>query len=57
MTGLVTEVEWQGPRRGFDRAVLLAHGAGSDMHGTALVAVADALARTEAFLIRHLGAP
>ena len=27
-----------------DRAVLLAHGAGSDMHGAALVAVADALA-------------
>jgi predicted alpha/beta-hydrolase family hydrolase len=43
-TTLVTEYEWQGPKRGADRAVLLAHGAGSDMHGAALVAVADALA-------------
>ena len=41
---LVTEYEWQGPKRGIDRAVLLAHGAGSDMHGAALRAVADALA-------------
>jgi predicted alpha/beta-hydrolase family hydrolase len=45
---LVTEYEWQLPRRGTarlrDRAVLLAHGAGSDMHGAALVAVSDALA-------------
>jgi uncharacterized protein len=41
---LVTEYEWQGPKRGYDRAVLLAHGAGSDLHGAALVAVADALA-------------
>jgi hypothetical protein len=40
----VTDYEWQGPRRGADRAVLRAHGAGSDMHGAALVAVADALA-------------
>jgi uncharacterized protein len=40
----VTDYEWQGPLRGADRAVLLAHGAGSDMHGTALVAVAHALA-------------
>jgi uncharacterized protein len=40
----VTEYEWRGPKRGADRAVLLAHGAGSDMHGAALVAVADALA-------------
>ena len=44
MTGsLVTEYAWQGPKRAIDRAVLLAHGAGSDMHGTALLAVADAL--------------
>jgi hypothetical protein len=42
-----TEYAWQGPRRGFDRAVLLAHGAGSDMHGAALVTVADALADHE----------
>jgi predicted alpha/beta-hydrolase family hydrolase len=41
---LVTEYEWRGPKRGADRAVLLAHGAGSDMHGAALLAVADALA-------------
>jgi predicted alpha/beta-hydrolase family hydrolase len=45
---LVTEYEWQGPRRGIarvtDRAVLLAHGAGSNMRGGALLAVADALA-------------
>jgi predicted alpha/beta-hydrolase family hydrolase len=45
---LLTEYEWQGPRRGVgrvaDRAVLLAHGAGSNMRGGALVAVADALA-------------
>jgi predicted alpha/beta-hydrolase family hydrolase len=34
----------QGPRRGADRAVLLAPGAGSDRHAPALVAVADALA-------------
>jgi predicted alpha/beta-hydrolase family hydrolase len=41
---LVTEYAWQGPRTGIDRAVLLAHGAGSDMQGAALLAVADALA-------------
>ncbi|HEX5588223.1 MAG TPA: alpha/beta family hydrolase [Acidimicrobiia bacterium] len=45
---VVTEYVWQLPKRGVprvrDRAVLLAHGAGSDMHGAALVAVADALA-------------
>ena len=41
---IVTEYAWQGPKRGADRAVLLAHGAGSDMHGAALLAVADALA-------------
>lgn len=35
---------FQGPRRGADRAVLLAHGAGSDHRAAALVAVADALA-------------
>jgi predicted alpha/beta-hydrolase family hydrolase len=46
-TPLVTEYEWQGPKRGADRAVLLAHGAGSDMHGAALVAVAGALAAAE----------
>ena len=35
---------FQGPKRGADRAVLLAHGAGADMHAAALTAVADALA-------------
>ena len=45
MTGpLVTDYAWQGPTRGADRAVLLAHGAGSDMQGAALLAAADALA-------------
>ena len=48
MADLVTGYEWQLPPRGTkrvrDRAVLLAHGAGSDMHGAALVAMADALA-------------
>jgi hypothetical protein len=41
---IVSEYEWQGPKRGADRAVLLAHGAGSNMNGAALVAVAAALA-------------
>ena len=36
--------EYQGPKRGMDRAVLLAHGAGADMHAAALTSVADALA-------------
>ncbi len=36
--------EYTGPRRGADRAVLLAHGAGSDHRAPALVAVAAALA-------------
>jgi uncharacterized protein len=40
---LVTDYAWQGPKRAVDRAVLLAHGAGSDMDGAALRAVADAL--------------
>ncbi|MCJ7437829.1 MAG: hypothetical protein MUP97_08725 [Acidimicrobiia bacterium] len=36
--------EYQGPRKGADRAVLLAHGAGADRNAPALVAVAAALA-------------
>ena len=44
MSGVVTEYEFTGPRRGADRAVLLAHGAGADQHAAALVVVADALA-------------
>jgi predicted alpha/beta-hydrolase family hydrolase len=35
---------YRGPKRGADRAVLLAHGAGSDMRTPALTVVADALA-------------
>ncbi|MGZ4798636.1 MAG: alpha/beta hydrolase family protein [Acidimicrobiia bacterium] len=38
------EYAYQGPKRGADRAVLLAHGAGADMHAAALTTVADALA-------------
>ncbi|HEV2309319.1 MAG TPA: alpha/beta family hydrolase [Acidimicrobiia bacterium] len=37
-------MDYQGPRRDVDRAVLLAHGAGADRRAPALVAVADALA-------------
>jgi uncharacterized protein len=37
---------FQGPRRGADRAVLLAHGAGSDKDAQALKAVSSALADT-----------
>ena len=35
---------YQGPKRGADRAVLLAHGAGADMNAAALTVTADALA-------------
>jgi predicted alpha/beta-hydrolase family hydrolase len=38
------EYEYRGPKRGADRAVLLAHGAGSDLRAPALVTVAGALA-------------
>src|SRR4029077_6153113 len=37
------ETEYSGPARGVDRAVLLAHGAGADMHAAALAVVAEAL--------------
>jgi uncharacterized protein len=37
-------IGFQGPERGADRAVLLAHGAGADMNAAALTTVADALA-------------
>src|SRR6478735_1929965 len=40
----MTDDGYQGPKRGADRAVLLAHGAGADMHAAALTVVADALA-------------
>jgi predicted alpha/beta-hydrolase family hydrolase len=41
---LVTELELHGAKRGADRAVLLAHGAGADMNAPALKTFADALA-------------
>ncbi|HEX5097595.1 MAG TPA: alpha/beta family hydrolase, partial [Acidimicrobiia bacterium] len=40
----VTDFVYQGPKRGADRAVVLAHGAGADMNAAALTTVADALA-------------
>jgi len=40
----VSDTAYQGPKRGADRAVLLAHGAGADMNAAALTTVADALA-------------
>lgn len=40
----MTTIAWQGPTRGADRAVLLAHGAGADLDAPVLRAVADALA-------------
>jgi predicted alpha/beta-hydrolase family hydrolase len=40
----MTTAVYAGPKRGVDRAVLLAHGAGADLEAPALVAVADALA-------------
>jgi predicted alpha/beta-hydrolase family hydrolase len=40
----VTDRAYQGPKKGADRAVLLAHGAGADMNAAALTAAADALA-------------
>jgi predicted alpha/beta-hydrolase family hydrolase len=39
----MNDVAYQGPKGGADRAVLLAHGAGADMHAAALTTVADAL--------------
>jgi uncharacterized protein len=41
---MTLESFYQGPKRGADRAVLLAHGAGADMNAVALTTVADALA-------------
>jgi predicted alpha/beta-hydrolase family hydrolase len=46
MTAL-TDLAYQGPERGADRAVLLAHGAGADMNAATLTTVADALAAAE----------
>ena len=44
---VLTDLAYQGPKRGADRAVLLAHGAGADMHAPALTTVADALAEAK----------
>jgi predicted alpha/beta-hydrolase family hydrolase len=41
---MTLESAYQGPKRGADRAVLLAHGAGADMNTLTLTTVADALA-------------
>jgi uncharacterized protein len=41
---VLTDLAYQGPKRGADRAVLLAHGAGADMQAATLTTVADALA-------------
>jgi len=40
------DAAFDGPRRGADRAVLLAHGAGADLDAPVLVATAEALAAT-----------
>src|SRR5256714_15613767 len=42
--GMMMDTIYAGPKRGADRAVLLAHGAGTDMHAATLARVADALA-------------
>jgi predicted alpha/beta-hydrolase family hydrolase len=41
---VLTDLAYQGPKRGADRAVLLAHGAGADMNAATLTTVAEALA-------------
>ena len=43
----MTTHAYQGPKRGVDRAVLLAHGAGTDLDAAPLRAVADALAEAK----------
>ncbi len=49
---MTLEYEYQGPKRGVERAVLLAHGAGADMHAKALTTVADALAKVKIASLR-----
>jgi hypothetical protein len=46
------ETEFQAGKRGADRAVLLAHGAGADMHAVALTAFADALVAAKIPVLR-----
>jgi predicted alpha/beta-hydrolase family hydrolase len=48
----VSEYDYQGPTRGTDRGVLLAHGAGSDMHGETLRVVAAGLAAAKIPVLR-----
>jgi predicted alpha/beta-hydrolase family hydrolase len=43
----MTTYAYQGPKRGADRAVLLAHGAGADLNAAALTTTADALAKAK----------
>jgi predicted alpha/beta-hydrolase family hydrolase len=43
----MTTYAYQGPKRGADRAVLLAHGAGADLNAAALTTTADALAKVK----------
>jgi predicted alpha/beta-hydrolase family hydrolase len=43
-SGVTVPGDYTGPKAGADRAVLLAHGAGSDRNAPVLVALADALA-------------
>lgn len=52
MKELTLEYEFQGPKRGADRAVLLAHGAGADMHAATLTTFADALANVGVPVLR-----
>jgi predicted alpha/beta-hydrolase family hydrolase len=52
MPELVTGYSWDGPKRGADRAVLLAHGAGSDRTGAALAVCARALAASGVPVLR-----
>jgi predicted alpha/beta-hydrolase family hydrolase len=49
---MTLEYEYQGPKRGVEHAVLLAHGAGADMHAKALTTVADALAQAKIASLR-----
>jgi predicted alpha/beta-hydrolase family hydrolase len=49
---VLTDFAYQGPKRGADRAVLLAHGAGADMNAATLTTVADALAAAKVPALR-----
>ncbi len=49
---MITEWRWDGPKRGGDRAVVLAHGAGADMHAASLAVFAEAIARSGIGVLR-----